>query len=147
VRIVTTLLVVAPLLAVGCKKKEPAPAPVAAQAPSVDWKIGPATQVGKEGVGTLTVPIKVTVHGDKTLLVRSWDVGVDTDAGRVCVLHSDEMKKVEPGATLEYDLRGDCPAAKLPEGDEVALQGGIHYAFSGGEETRFDVSQKVALQR
>jgi hypothetical protein len=146
-RHIATLLVVVPLLAVGCKKKEPTPAPVAAEAPSVDWHLGPATQVGHEGIGTLTIPVKVTVHGTKALLVRSWDVGVDTDGGRVCVLHSDEMKKVEAGATLEYDLRGDCAAAKLPEGDEVKLQGGIHYAFSGGDETRFDVDQKVALKR
>lgn len=142
------LALVSPLAIVGCKKQAPpeaAPAP--APAPEVTWKWGPATFAGaKSGteVGKLTIPVTATTAGGKALVVSSWDIGVATDDGRVCISRSDAVEKASDGA-LELEIKADCRFDKLPSGDELRLNGTVTYTFAGTEK-KVDVKPKVAFK-
>lgn len=142
------LILVAPLTVVGCKKSAPpeaAPAP--APAPALQWKWGPATFAGEksgDSVGKLTIPVSVTIAEGKALVVSSYDVGVATDDGRVCVSRSDTIEKASDG-DLTFEIKADCKFDKLPSGDELKLNGTVTYTFAGEEKT-VDVKPKVAFK-
>lgn len=141
------LAVVAPLLATGCKKKEPeatvtAPPPAAA---TLGWTWGTAQYAGGHdagNVGTLTYNLSIANPTESGLIVSAWDLGVTTDAGRLCVARGDELQKASAGNTLELGLKADCEYVKLPEADELPLKGTITYQL-GGEPTTVQVDLTV----
>ncbi|MCB9682478.1 MAG: hypothetical protein H6733_13520 [Alphaproteobacteria bacterium] len=151
------LLVLAPL-ATACKKsapveapaEEPAPAPPPpAPKPDLEWAIGDATYAGghmADSKGTLTIPVTLTANVEgKSLLVKSWDVGVKGPDGRVCIARSDEAAKTSK-MVLEFALTSECMHAKLPEGEMVTVVGTVMYEL-GGEPGTYSVDQKVKLTR
>jgi hypothetical protein len=149
----TSVLVLAlatPLAVVGCKKEAPpeaAPAPAPAPAPDVSWTWGPATFAGSRSgseVGKLTIPVTASTAGGKALIVSSYDIGVATEEGRVCVSRSDTVEKASDG-TLGFEIKADCRFDKLPAGDELRLNGTVTYTFAGTEK-KVDVKPKVAFK-
>lgn len=132
------LVLVAPLAATGCKKKDAEPTvqapPPVATAPAWSWGIAQYSGSHAAGeVGQLTYNLNVLNGTDKGLIISSWDLGTATDTGRVCVARGDTLQKANAGQAIDLALAADCEYAKLPEADSVTIKGTITFALSGVE--------------
>lgn len=151
---IRTLIVLAPLAVVGCKKSAPVEAPVevapppAPAAPTFAW--GAAVYEGghmSDSVGTLTMPVVISNDTGAAITVTSYSVGVKADDGRVCVAKSSDAVEVLAGAPQTLTATAECMYQKLPtEGDTVQLAGVVKYTKDGEEKSK-DIAGKVAISR
>lgn len=145
------LLLIAPLATTGCKKKAPeptaaAPAPTAT-APAFTW--GVVQYAGAHGpgdIGKLTYNVNVKNGTDKGLIVSEWELGVSTDAGRLCVAHGDTLEKFNPTDGRDLAWTTDCEFAKLPDADSLNVKGTITYTLSG-EQTVLQLDTKLEYKQ
>lgn len=145
------LILVAPLGMTGCKKKaaEPtvlAPPPTVA-APAWAWGIAQYAGGHAAGdIGKLTYNLNVVNGTSKGLIISKWDVGVSSDAGRLCVARGDTLEKLNAGDARDLAWAGDCEYVKLPDADSLTLKGTITYALSG-EETVQQIETTVVYKQ
>lgn len=145
------LMLLAPLAVTGCKKKAPeptaaAPAP-AATAPAFTWGTAQYEGGHAEGaIGKLAYNVTVNNGTDKSLIITKWDLGVSTDAGRLCVARGDTLEKFNAGDSRALSWGTDCEYGKLPDADSLNVKGTVTYTLSG-DETVLQIDTKLEYKQ
>ena len=133
------LALAAPALVTGCKKKEPEPAPVAAQPPApkpaFDAAWGPATFVGSraEGnTGELKVPFTLTNDTGSAVVVQAVAVHVFSGEEKVCGAKvSLDNGKADVGAKVSGEIEIPCDYHTIPAGENLNVKTTIVYEAAG----------------
>ncbi len=145
------MILIAPLAMTGCKKKAPeptvaAPAPTAT-APAFTWGLAQYAGGHAAGdIGKLNYNVNVKNGTDKSLIVSKWDLGVSTDAGRLCVVRGDTLEKFNAGDARDLTWATDCEYGKLPDADSLNIKGTVTYTLSG-DETVLQIDTKLEYKQ
>lgn len=135
-----------PSLLVGCKKKEPEPAPVAAApAPKalLDWTFGPATFAGSRAdgnTGALTVPWTVVNKSGSGLVLTAVAVNIFNGEEKICGSKANVSDKTADGGTLSGKVEIPCEYKTLPATEKLSAKATALYELGG--ETK---DEKVSL--
>lgn len=146
------IALVAPLALIGCKKKTPEPAPVAAEtAPAplpITWSFGPATFDGDRtgGTGELSIQYSAKNGSDTGLLLTEIGFAVFKGEEKVCVGKSDVSEKAPSGGELSGKVTFACDYTMLPASGDLETK--AHVVYTVGTEARDErVPATVAFKR